>query len=60
MGDFFVNMWKTLVKYYDAYSAFVHSILPNEAGDFAVILIDAVIVIAIVKLIADTAFKTED
>lgn len=57
--DFFENLGSTLKDYYLAYSNFIHSMLPNEAGDFVVILIDAIVVIALVKFIADSAFKRD-
>jgi hypothetical protein len=60
MKEFLKNAWETLVTYYQAYSNFVHSILPNEAGDFVVILIDITIVVIILKFLAQSAFKSGD
>lgn len=59
MRDFFVNLWSSIVIIYGSYSAFIHSILPNEAGDFTETLIDALLAILLVRLIAGVAFKRD-
>jgi hypothetical protein len=57
--NFFIELWTTLKDYYKSYSLFIHSFLPNEAGTFAEILIDAIVIIIIVKILNDTAFKRD-
>lgn len=45
------------VKYYEIYSDFIHSLFGKEIGDFAVYLIDIVVVVLIIKLIINNTFK---
>ena len=60
MRDIFANIWKDLIGFYNAYSEFVHSILPGGLGDYIIALIDLGVVVLIVWMIARVAFKTKN
>lgn len=52
IGDFIANLW-------NAYSEFIHSIFPNELGDFAEYIIAIVVAVIVVKIVSSIAFRTK-
>ena len=58
--NFFQKIWAALVDLYTRYSDFIHSILPNQAGDFLEYLIDIAIAIAVLKIASTFAFGSRE
>lgn len=58
--EFFKNIGLALVDAYVKYSDFIHSILPNQAGDLAEAIIDVAVGVALLKLIGSAAFHTRE
>ena len=59
MKEFFTNIWEQIVSAYWAYFDFVHSIFPDQLGDYIVYLIDLAVAVLVVWLIARAAFSTK-
>jgi hypothetical protein len=55
----FTDIWEVIVKYYTLYSEMIHSVFPSQLGDLVEGILDIIIVCAIIKIIADAAFKTK-
>ena len=58
--NFFQKLWAALVDLYSRYSSFIHSILPDQAGDLLEYLIDIGIAIVILKLVSSFAFSSRE
>lgn len=58
--NIFTDIWETLVKWYVAYSDFIHSYIPSALGDLVVGLIDIAAVCLLVFLVAKVAFSTKN
>ncbi len=58
--NFFQKFWAALVDLYSRYSSFIHSILPDQAGDLLEYLIDIGIAIVILKLVSSFAFGSRE
>lgn len=58
--NFFQKLWAALVDLYSRYSSFIHSILPDQAGDLLEYLIDIGIAIVILKLVSSFAFGSRE
>ena len=54
------RIWAETVKLYASYSGFIHSIFPEELGDFVEYMIDIVLVILIIRIIGKAAFSKGD
>lgn len=59
MKEFFKGLWEQLVSIYAAYYEFIHSIFPDQLGDYIVYLIDLTVIILVVWLLARIAFQTK-
>lgn len=58
--NFFQKLWAALVDLYSRYSSFIHSILPDQAGDLLEYLIDIAVAVAILKLASTFAFGSRE
>ena len=58
--EFFKNIGAALVGAYVAYSDFIHSILPNQAGDLVEAIIDVSVGVILLKVIGGAAFHTRE
>ena len=58
--NFFQKLWAALVDLYSRYSSFIHSILPDQAGDLLEYLIDIAIAVAVLKLASSFAFGSRE
>ena len=59
MKEFFKGLWEQMASLYAAYFEFVHSIFPDQLGDYIVYLIDLTVIILVVWLLAKLAFQTK-
>ena len=53
------QIWRTLVKWYTAYSQAIHVVFVRELGDFVEYLIDIIVFFLVVRMIAKSAFKAD-
>ena len=54
------KIWNEIVKFYGEYSAFIHSIAPDELGNLIEYVIDIIVAALLIRIIGGAAFHKKD